>query len=94
MEKIGSPRKFNFSWPTDYKQWRRRFERYREASKLAKKDEGIQVSMLMFAMGSETDNILDTFDFGEFDPQQDPDPSRDYGNVMNKFNEISCEGGT
>ena len=47
----------------------------------------MQVSTLIFVMGREADNILDTFSFGEFDPQQDPDPSRDYGNVMNKFNE-------
>ena len=47
---IQLPEKFNFSRTEDWPKWIRRFERYRQASELNKKDDTLQINTLIYAM--------------------------------------------
>ena len=44
---ISPPEQFNFSQPDELPKWIRRFERFRDASGLSKKDEVHQVNTLL-----------------------------------------------
>ena len=44
-------------WP----KWSRRFERFRQASGLAKEEEESQINTLIYAMGDQADDILNSF---------------------------------
>ena len=50
-----------FSKPTEWIKWIRRFERFRSSSGLSKRDEESQVNTLLYSMGSKSDDILVTF---------------------------------
>ncbi|MCG8048533.1 MAG: hypothetical protein N0E48_23435 [Candidatus Thiodiazotropha endolucinida] len=54
------PEKFDFAKPQGWEKWFQRFERFRSASGLSEKQEEIQVNSLIYCMGSEADDILDT----------------------------------
>lgn len=58
---ISPPEEFDFSKPTEWIKWIRRFERFRSASGLSKRDEESQVNTLLYSMGSKSDDILATF---------------------------------
>ena len=47
---IQLPEKFNFSRTEDWPERIRRFERYRQASELNKKDDTLQINTLIYAM--------------------------------------------
>ena len=55
---IAPPEKFNFSQPEEWPKWSRRFERFRQASGLTKKEETSQINTLIYVMGDEADDIL------------------------------------
>ena len=55
---IQLPEKFNFSRTEDWPKWIRRFERYRQASELNKKDDTLQINTLIYAMGHQAEDIL------------------------------------
>ena len=61
MDKIKAPSSFNFSSPSEYPSWKRRFEHYFIASKLKDEDEAFQVNMLMYLMGDKADDLFQTF---------------------------------
>jgi len=65
MAKFSPPESFSFDKPTEWTDWRRRFERYRTATELTKKPGDVQVSALIYAMGSEAENIFKSFTFTE-----------------------------
>lgn len=52
---------FDFSKPTEWIKWIKRFERFRSASGLSKRDEESQLNTLLYFMGSKSDDILTTF---------------------------------
>ena len=55
------PKKFDFSHPDIWPRWIKRFKRYRVASGLSAKDEQVQISTLIYAMGEEAEDILASF---------------------------------
>ena len=52
---------FDFSKPTEWIEWIKRFERFRSASGLSKRDGESQLNTLLYSMGSKSDDILTTF---------------------------------
>ena len=46
---------------SQWSEWKRRFERYRVATKLFQEDEEIQVSTLLYTMGPESEHIFAQF---------------------------------
>jgi len=61
--RVQLPEQFDFSRPEEWPKWSRRFERFRQASGLAKEeDEESQTStLLVYAIGDEADDILKSF---------------------------------
>jgi len=74
------PQSFTFSEPTSWPAWKDRFSRFRLASKLHKEDQEIQVSSLLYAMGSDADKIFTQFGLSA-------DDGKDYKKVLEKFDE-------
>ena len=58
---IAPPEPFDFTVPENWLSWSRRFDRFREVSGLEMKDDGIQISTLVYAMGSKAEEILAAF---------------------------------
>ena len=63
--RVEVPEKFNFSRQEDWPKWSLRFERFRQASGLAKEDETSQINTLIYAMGDQADDILISFKLTE-----------------------------
>ena len=63
-------------WP----KWSRRFERFRQASGLAKEEEESQINTLIYAMGDQADDILNSFKLSTTQLKQ-------YHTVKTKFDE-------
>lgn len=81
MPKFDPPSSFNFSKPTEWPEWKRRFERFRIATKLDKDTAAVQVNSLVYAMGPEADHVYCAF---SFDSDED---SNDYKKVLQKFDD-------
>ena len=64
---VSMPDPFTFIRPEEWDRWTRRFDRFRVASGLARKDDGVQVSTLIYAMGDQADDILRSFALPEED---------------------------
>ena len=75
---ISPPEEFDFSKPTEWSKWIKRFERFRSASGLSKRDEESQVNTLLHSMGSKSDDILATFGLTN-------DDSKKFDVVKDKF---------
>ena len=58
MAKFTPPESFDFSQPTHWNDWKDRFTRFRQASKLDKEDEEVQISALIYTMGKEAGNTV------------------------------------
>ena len=56
---------FDFSTPTEWPNWIRRFERFRKASGIAEKSEESQIDTLIYSMGDKADDILQSFNLSE-----------------------------
>jgi hypothetical protein len=66
MSQIKPPDPLDFTkadtrWPD----WKRRFERYRIATKLFKEDDDIQISTLLYIMGNESEYVFTQFSLDE-----------------------------
>ncbi|CAB4017359.1 Hypothetical predicted protein [Paramuricea clavata] len=61
MLKINAPKNFEFAKPQLWPEWKQRFQRYRIATKLKKKDDKIQVSTLIYSMGKQAEHVHKTF---------------------------------
>ena len=81
MPKFNPPPSFNFSNPSEWPDWKQRFERYRIATKLHKDDEDIQVNSLIYAMGKEAEHIFKSLVFDEAGDEEK------YEKVMEKYHE-------
>ena len=56
--RLQPPSSFDFKQPDEWPKWKRRFEQFRLASGLKAEDENHQVSMLLYCMGQDTEEIL------------------------------------
>ncbi|KAK0156229.1 hypothetical protein N1851_000482 [Merluccius polli] len=81
MAKFNPPTNFSFDKPAEWPDWKQRFVRFRSATKLNKEDGAVQVSSLIYAMGSESENIFRSFTFTD-EGQQD-----NFDVVLAKFDE-------
>ena len=75
---VTPPEQFPFTKPEEWPKWSRRFERFRIASGLVEKDDPVQISTLIYSMGSEADDILASFNLSEED-------RKDFKKVHDKF---------
>lgn len=74
------PEAFNFKQPQEWMKWSRRFERFREASGLASKDQKQQVNTFIYCLGDEADDLITAFKMSDEDMMS-------YNAVKNKFDE-------
>ena len=74
---VTPPERFSFK-PEEWSKWIRRFERFRLESELNKNDEESQVNTLIYSMGDEGDDILQSFGMIA-------DDRKKYNAVKNKF---------
>ncbi|KAK0156179.1 hypothetical protein N1851_000550 [Merluccius polli] len=81
MAKFHPPTNFSFDKPAEWPDWKQRFVRFRTAAKL-KEDGAVQVSSLIYAMGSESENVFRLFTFAEEGDEED-----DFDVVLAKFDE-------
>ena len=65
MAKFPPPDNFDFSRPELWPEWKRRFHRYRIATKLNKEEEEVQVCTLLYSLGSQAEQIVRTFTYNE-----------------------------
>ena len=75
---VTPPEQFTFSRPQEWPKWIRRFERFRNATGLATKEETVQVNTLIYTMGDEADDIFRSFGLSE-------EEKKVYTTVLNKF---------
>ena len=64
---IAPPSEMDFSKPEEWAKWIRRFERFRQASGLSTKAETDQVNTLVYSMGDEADDILQSLSLNDED---------------------------
>jgi len=62
--------KFNFAHPEQWPKWACRFKRFGHASGLTEKDNETQVNTLVYAMGDEGDDILQSCHLVEADAKK------------------------
>ena len=72
--------KFDFSRQEEWPKWSRRFERFRQASGLAKEEEESQINTLIYALGDQAYDILNSFKLSTTQLKQ-------YHTVKTKFDE-------
>ena len=60
MTNLQPPKPFSFVNSEEWHKWKRRFEQYRQASGLIDKGEERQVSTLLYCLGEDTEEVLDT----------------------------------
>ena len=75
---VTMPEPFTFSRPEEWVKWIRRFERFRVASGLARREGDVQVNTLIYAMGDQADDILISFTLSDED-------RKSYATVKSKF---------
>ncbi|KAK5865998.1 hypothetical protein PBY51_020220 [Eleginops maclovinus] len=85
MAKFGPPEQFDFTRPGEWPVWRRRFDRFRAASKLNKENCEVQVNALLYSMGKEAEPIYESFVYTEDDESDNPE--LDYDIVIARFND-------
>ena len=78
--RVQLPEKFDLSRQQEWPKWSRRFERFRQASGLAKEEEENQINTLIYAVGDQADDILNSFKLSTTQPKQ-------YHTVKTKFDE-------
>ena len=79
MAKLSPQENFDFTKPAEWPQWKRRFERYRIASKLNSEEEEIQVATLLYSMGKLAENLFASLQF------QSEDDRKKYKDVVEKL---------
>ncbi|XP_063042998.1 uncharacterized protein K02A2.6-like [Engraulis encrasicolus] len=85
MAKFGPPEQFDFTRPAEWPTWRRRFDRFRAASKLNKESGEVQVNSLLYSMGKEAEAIYESFVYTEDDESDNPE--LDYEIVRARFDD-------
>ena len=72
------PQPFNLSKQDKWPRWKRRYKQYRHASGLATEDDMRQVSILLYCLGQEADDVQSATGISEEDSQK-------YDKVMEKL---------
>ena len=80
---MSPPEPFPFSRPEEWNRWIRRFERFRHASRLIEQSEEAQLNMLIYSMGDQADDILQSFKFNADKGEHE----KSYDSVKKKFDE-------
>ena len=80
MGPFKAPDGFDFSRPQSWPEWKQRFLRFRQASKMDKEDGAVQVSSLVYTMGSESERILTSFNLTE-------EEEKNFNTVLKKFDD-------
>ena len=75
---LSPPAAFPFDTPDVWPKWRRRFEQYRVASGLSKESEERQVSTLLYCLGEEAEDILESTGITD-------EHRKEYSQVLSKF---------
>ena len=73
------PEKFNFYQPAGWPEWRERLLQFQIASKLNNEDGEIQVSSLIYSMGSDAERVFSQFNLSE-------EEGKNFDTVLEKFN--------
>ena len=58
---VKPPRSIDFSKFEEWPGWVKRFERYRVIAGLSKQERALQVNVLLYALGGESEDILTSF---------------------------------
>jgi len=80
MAKMNPPELFCFDKPAQWPEWKKRFLRYRLASKLTKESGEVQVATLIYCMGNDAENIYETFGLSD-------DEQKNVMRVLEKFDD-------
>ena len=80
MVKLTPPNSFDFTQPQRWGDWKKRFSRYRVASKLSQDDGEVQVSTLIYCMAAEAETLFDQFSLSA-------DDQKDYDKVLEAFDQ-------
>ena len=86
MPNFDPPAPFDFAKPAEWPTWRQWFICFRAATRLFADTGDVQVSALIYAMGSEAEHIFNQFDFPT--PQLEDrvqHPANDFDMIMAKF---------
>ena len=57
---LQTPGTFDLKKPDEWPKWKKRFEQFRTASNLHTQDDARQVSTLLYCLGEEAGDVLDT----------------------------------
>ncbi len=76
--RVTPPSEFDFRQPESWTKWIRRFERFRQASRLYTEPETNQVNSLIYHMGDEAEDVMSSMNL-------DVAEARTYQTVLNKF---------
>ncbi|XP_056000230.1 uncharacterized protein K02A2.6-like [Ostrea edulis] len=79
--RFNPPESFNFGNPSEWPEWKQRFLRFQEATKLGKEAEGVQISTLIYVMGKEAEHVFKSF---VFDDEED---AKKFAPVLMKFDD-------
>ena len=72
------PASFMFNSPDEWPKWKRSFEQYRVASGLHKENDERQVSILLYCLGEEADDVLTSTNIT-------PENQKKFADVIQKF---------
>ena len=79
--RFNPPESFNFGNPSEWPEWKQRFLRFQEATKLGKEDESVQISTLIYVMGKEAEHVFKSFVF------EDAENAKKFAPVLKKFDD-------
>ena len=74
------PEAFNFKTPDEWLKWHKRFEQFQIASGLSAESQSRQVSILLYCMGKEAEDVLTSTNIAE-------DKKKSYEGVLGIFND-------
>ena len=78
---LQTPEPFNFCNPDDWPRWKRRFQQFREASRLPEAAASKQASALLYCIGEEVESVLASTNATEED-------RRDYDRIFRKLDDF------
>ena len=77
---LKTPENFDFSKPDQWSKWKRRFEQFASASGLDKEEDARRISTLLYCLGEEADDVLNSTNISAEDAKK-------YDKVIGKFDE-------
>jgi hypothetical protein len=78
MSAIKPPNNFDFSRPSEWSDWIRRYKRYHTVAKLGKEDDLVQIDTLLYVMGETAENVFDQLSLSD-------DDRKNYDEVLAAF---------